>query len=245
MNFFHGTILSLLLLLSGQFNIPRRTGATAASAGGSTIAFVSGASHQCYASSGGGTTLACTVSAATATDTFVIWTGSSDPAAITLGDSGSGTVTPCSLNPVSWVSTHANNGRAACFTVANIGAGPHTLTTTFGASVTYPWIQVIEFSGASTTAPQDVSVGAGGNGGTVMDSGALTTGQANEMLVAFCQIGAGGVTVAPGTGFTLVPSTDTNIASEYLSKPSIGTYHGTCSGQTSTQDWVVTMVALK
>jgi hypothetical protein len=31
MNFFHGMIISLLLLLSGQFNIPRRTGATAAS----------------------------------------------------------------------------------------------------------------------------------------------------------------------------------------------------------------------
>jgi hypothetical protein len=38
MNYFHGMILSLLMLLVGQYNIPRRTGATAASGGGGCTA---------------------------------------------------------------------------------------------------------------------------------------------------------------------------------------------------------------
>lgn len=234
--------LSFLLLLFGQYT---PAGPVFAHAGGGSIAFVSGAAHGCYANSGGSalTTLACTVTGATATDTFVVFTGSSDTFAITLADSGSGTIAPCSANPVSWLTS--GNGRGSCFTVANIGSGSHTLTTTFGSASNFPWIQVLEFSGANTTTPQDVSVGAHGNGGTTMDSGALTTGNANEMLVAFCQIAAGGVTVAPGVGFTLVPSTDSNLASEYQFKSSIGTYNGTCTGQTAGQDWVAIMVALK
>jgi hypothetical protein len=245
MNLLNGTILALLLLLMGQYNIPRRTGATAASAGGSGISFVSGATHGCFLQNGSGTTVACTVSAAVANHTLVVFTGSTDVFGQTLADSGSGTLAACTINPFTWNFASTTNGRASCFTIANAGAGSHTLTTTFSSSVNNPWIQVLEFSGANTTTPQDVSKGGTGTGGTTMDSGALTTGHANEMLVAFCQIGAGGVTVVPGTGFTLVSTTSSNIASEYLFESTIASYHGTCTGQTSTQDWVVTMVALK
>jgi hypothetical protein len=244
MNYFHGIIISLLLLLCGQFNIPLRTGATAASGGGGgTIAYVSGATHKCDNQFSSGTSISCTVSGGTAADTFVVFTGSTDIFSQIVTDSGSGTVAACSINPVTWQTS--GNGRASCFTVANIGSGSHTITTTFGSTVNFPWIQVLEFSGANTTTPQDVSKGAGGTGGTTLDSGAVTTGHANEMLVAFCQIGAGGVTIVPGSGFTLVTTANSNIASEYLFESAAGSYHGTCTGLTSSQDWIVTMVALK
>src|SRR5690348_2486150 len=66
-------------------------------------------------------------------------------------------------------------------------AGANTVTVTFNGSTTFPDIRILEYSGVDTTNPLDVSVGAGGNS-TALNSGSVTTTNANDLLDAANEI---------------------------------------------------------
>ena len=61
-------------------------------------------------------------------------------------------------------------------------AGANAVTVTYSNSVSYPEVKVAEYSGISTTSPFDGMVSASGTG-TSLNSGSLTTTNANDLLV--------------------------------------------------------------
>src|ERR1700759_2119992 len=56
----------------------------------------------------------------------------------------------------------------------NIIAGSNTVSVTFGASVAYPDIRILEYSGLDPSTPLDVAKGASSSSGTSSSSGAFT-----------------------------------------------------------------------
>jgi len=120
------------------------------------------------------------------------------------------------------------------------GAGNTVVTVTFNASVPYPDIRVVEYSGLDKVSPLDVSKSATGTG-TAPSSGAVTTTNANDMI-----FGAGLTATrftAAGSGFTSrVITADGNIA-EDKNVATVGSY--TATGTATSGKWIMQLVALK
>jgi hypothetical protein len=88
---------------------------------------------------------------------------------------------------------------SALYYAANIIGGSNTVTVTFNTTAAWPNVNVMEYSGLSTSNPLDVT-SAGTGAGTTANSGSATTTSASELIV-----GAGNpVTTftAAGSGFT-------------------------------------------
>jgi Glycosyl hydrolases family 16/IPT/TIG domain len=95
--------------------------------------------------------------------------------------------------------TTASGLSSALYYAANIIGGSNTVTVTFNTTAAWPNVNVMEYSGLSTSNPLDVT-SAGTGAGTTANSGSATTTSASELIV-----GAGNpVTTfkAAGSGFT-------------------------------------------
>ncbi|MEJ1962982.1 MAG: fibronectin type III domain-containing protein [Gammaproteobacteria bacterium] len=119
-------------------------------------------------------------------------------------------------------------------------AGANTITITFSSAVAYPDARIAEYSGVDTVGPFDVGSGASGNSG-VSNSGAATTTNANDLLVAGNFIGQW--TASAGTGFTSRIVSDLGQILEDRVVTSTGSYSATAN--IGSDWWVMAMAAFK
>ena len=123
----------------------------------------------------------------------------------------------------------------------DIAGGSNTVTVTFNYSAAYPDVRVLEYSGADTTKPLDVTAGASGTGLTG-NSGSATTTSANELV-----FGAGmtfDVYNAAGSGFTNWAITNFGDIAEDKGVTSTGSYNAT-AGMRSSAAWVMQMATFR
>ena len=120
-------------------------------------------------------------------------------------------------------------------------AGANIVTVTFPSAAVYPDIRILEYKGADTANPVDVTAASSGNSAT-SSSGSATTTNATDLL-----FGANLVitkTTGAGTGFTkrLLTVPDGDIAEDEM-VTAVGSYSATAplgSGQ-----WIMQMVAFR
>jgi len=123
----------------------------------------------------------------------------------------------------------------------NIAGGSNTVTVTFNQSAASPDVRVLEYSGADTTNPLDVTAGASGTGLTG-NSGSATTTSANELV-----FGAGmtfDMYNAAGSGFTNWVITNFGDIAEDTGVTSTGSYNAT-AGMRSSAAWVMQMATFR
>ena len=125
--------------------------------------------------------------------------------------------------------------------ISAAGAGANTVTVTFNAAAAYPDIRILEYSGASVTAPVDITSSATGNSATSATT-AVTTTNANDLLFAANMVSTG--TPGSGSGFTsrLITSPDGDIVEDRL-VTATGSYSATAPVSPAGA-WVIQMVAL-
>ena len=122
----------------------------------------------------------------------------------------------------------------------NIVAGSNTVTVTFSQAASWPNVNVLEYSGLSTTSPLDVFATASGSG-TAANSGAATTTSANELI-----FGTGSTTnaaTAAGSGFSNRIINSFGDISEDKIVSSTGSYNATAT--MTSGSWVMQMVAFR
>src|SRR3989304_161135 len=126
---------------------------------------------------------------------------------------GTGDVTPTCSDSVNGAHTaygkiwDAVNGQGHCaFYRANTGAGATTVTVSFGVSKQYKRMQIAEYSGVTTSSPQDGNTLRVQSGTTTPSSGNITTTVNGDLVFANIQNidegGSGSGTVTAGTGYT-------------------------------------------
>jgi hypothetical protein len=126
--------------------------------------------------------------------------------------------------------------------IAGATAGANAVTVKFSTSATYPDIRILEYSGLDVNNPLDSFSAATGTA-LAMDSGALVTTNANDLLV-----GANIVltsTASAGSGFSnrVITSPDGDIAEDRL-LTTIGSYHATAT-LANAGGWIMQGVAFK
>jgi len=138
--------------------------------------------------------------------------------------------------------TTASGARQSIYYAKNIKGGSNTVTVTFSQAAAYPDIRVLEYSGASTTSPVDVTAAAVGSS-TTASCGPVTTTAANELIFAADTIATG--TPGPGSGFTarIITTHDSDLAED---KPAAtaGAYSATAPVSPGGY-WVIQMVTIK
>jgi hypothetical protein len=123
----------------------------------------------------------------------------------------------------------------------NIVGGSNTVTVVFNQTAAYPDVRVLEYRGADTASPLDVTAAAVGTGLTG-NSGSATTTSANELV-----FGAGmtfDIYNAAGTGFTNRVITNFGDIAEDKSVTSTGSYNATAPMRASAA-WVMQMATFK
>jgi hypothetical protein len=123
----------------------------------------------------------------------------------------------------------------------NIAAGSNTVTVTFNRTAVYPDVRVLEYTGADTTNPLDVTMAAAGAGLTA-NSGLAATTSLNELI-----FGAGTtfeVFRAAGSGFTDRVITNFGDIAEDATVLSMGSYSATAPLGKSTP-WVMQMATFR
>ena len=127
--------------------------------------------------------------------------------------------------------------------IAAAAAGTNTVTVTFNSAVPYPDVRVVEYSGISTSNPFDVGVGASSITGTSTNSGSVTTGNANDLLVGANSIGD--VFAAAGSGYTVrvVTNPDSDLV-EDQTVTATGSYSATAT-QVNSSWWVMQLAAFR
>jgi len=138
--------------------------------------------------------------------------------------------------------TTASGARQTIYYAKNIKGGSNTVTVNFSQAASSPDVRVLEYAGASTTSPLDVTAGASGSS-TTANSGLATTTAANELIFAADTIATG--TPGPGTGFTarIITQPDSDIAEDKIGSTA-GTYSATAPVSPSGY-WVMQMVTFK
>ena len=122
----------------------------------------------------------------------------------------------------------------------NIAAGTNTVSVTFNAAVLYPDVRVLEYTGADTTNPLDVTAAAAGTS-LASTSGPASTTSLNELI-----FGAGTTfnTYFPGSGFTQRVLTNFGDIAEDATVASTGSYSVTASLRLSAP-WVTQMATFR
>jgi len=122
----------------------------------------------------------------------------------------------------------------------NIIGGSNKVTVTFSQAASYPDVRVLEYSGADTTNPLDVTA-AGTGTGTAANSGFATTTSSNELI--FGSGTTGNAFSAAGSGFTSrMINIYGNIAEDKIVTSS-GSYNATAT--TSSSNWVMQMATFR
>ena len=124
----------------------------------------------------------------------------------------------------------------------NIVPGTNTVTVTFSQAASFPDVRVLEYAGADTTSPLDVTASASGSG-TAPNSGSATTTVANELIFAANTVFT--ANSAPGATFTqrIITSPDGDLA-EDKTVSSTGSYNASAS-LGSSGPWVMQMATFK
>jgi hypothetical protein len=123
----------------------------------------------------------------------------------------------------------------------NIAAGSNTVTVTFNKAAAYADVRVLEYSGADTANPLDVTAAAAGTGLTG-NSGVASTTSLNELI-----FGAGmtfDVFSAAGSGFTKRVITNFGDIAEDATVVSMGSYSATAPLRASAP-WVMQMATFR
>ena len=136
--------------------------------------------------------------------------------------------------------TTASGLSSALYYAANIIGGSNTVTVTFNTTAAWPNVNVMEYSGLSTSNPLDVT-SAGTGAGTTANSGSATTTSASELIV-----GAGNpVTTftAAGSGFTSRVINSFGGISEDKIVNATGSYNATAT--MTSGGWVMQMATFR
>ena len=138
--------------------------------------------------------------------------------------------------------TTASGARQSIYYAKNIKGGSNTVNVAFNQAAAYPDIRVLEYAGADTTNPLDVTAAAVGSG-TTANSGSATTTAANDLIVGADTIATG--TPGPGTGFIarIITTHDSDLA-EDKTGTTAGSYSATAPLSPSGY-WVMQMAAFK
>jgi hypothetical protein len=120
-------------------------------------------------------------------------------------------------------------------------AGANLVTVTFSGPARYPDIRILEYRGADTVNPVDVTAASSGSG-TTSSSGAAATTNANDLLFGANLVQTS--TNGPGSGFTsrLLTNPDGDIA-EDRAVTTTGSYSATAG--ISSGQWIMQMVAFR
>jgi hypothetical protein len=126
--------------------------------------------------------------------------------------------------------------------IAGATANGNAVTVKFNTAARYADIRILEYSGLDRTNPVD-AVAAGQGNSSTSNSGAVTTGNANDLLFAANLVQTG--TSAAGAGFTsrIITSPDGDIAEDRIVS-AIGSYSATAP-LSSAGGWIMQMVAFK
>src|SRR5579862_2225234 len=124
----------------------------------------------------------------------------------------------------------------------DILGGSNSVTVTFSAPAEFPDVRILEYTGADTTSPLDVSASALGNSASA-NSGSATTKLANELIFGADTVATGNA--AAGTNFTprIITPHDSDLA-EDRSVTTTGTYSATAT-LTSSGAWIMQMATFK
>ncbi|HKU20929.1 MAG TPA: IPT/TIG domain-containing protein, partial [Terriglobales bacterium] len=138
--------------------------------------------------------------------------------------------------------TTASGARQSIYYAKNIKGGSNTVTVNFNQAATFPDVRVLEYAGADTTSPLDVTAAATGSS-TTANSGSATTSAANELIFAADTIATG--TPGPGAGFTarIITKPDSDIAEDRIVSTA-GSYSATAPLSPSGY-WVMQMATFK
>jgi len=134
--------------------------------------------------------------------------------------------------------------RQSIYYAKNIAGGSNTVTVTFNQAANFVDVRALEYSGASTSSPVDVTAAAVGSG-SLANSGSATTTTANDLI-----FGAGiteGAISGAGSGFTSrVITPDGDIAEDKVGA-SAGSYSATApvTPYAGSSTWVMQMVGFK
>ena len=122
------------------------------------------------------------------------------------------------------------------------GASTNIVTVRFTVAANYPDIRILEYTGIDPVNPVDVTAAATGTNAT-SNSGAVTTTNANDLLVGANYVFTS--TSGPATGFTkrMITSPDGDIAEDQV-VTTVGSYSAGAP-LTSSGLWVMQMVAFK
>lgn len=122
------------------------------------------------------------------------------------------------------------------------GASTNTVTVRFTVPAQYADIRVLEYSGLDRVNPVDVTAAAIGSS-TTSDSGAVTTTNANDLIVGANIVFTN--TKGPGSGFTkrMITKPDGDIAEDQVVS-TVGSYSATAPLNKS-GPWIMQMVAFK
>ena len=179
-------------------------------------------------------------SAQVAGDTNVVAVGWSDVASSASVADSKGNTYALAVGPTRQASIHSQ----AIYVAKNVvaaAAGANTVTVTFTAAVPWADVRILSYRGLDIASPVEAVAGAVGTG-TTLNSGLVTTANANDLL-----FGASYLTTrvtAPGAGFTsrLITSPDGDIAEDEI-VTAAGKYSATAT--MTSGSWVMQVVALK
>jgi len=140
--------------------------------------------------------------------------------------------------------TFAGIGTLAVYYAANIApsaANTNSVTVTFDAAVRYLDLRIAEYSGIDPTRAVDV-VKTGTGSSAMSDSGAITTTNANDLLIAGNYVDS--YSSAAGSGYTSrVISTDGNLLEDRI-VAATGSYNATAP-ITRSGPWIMQLVAFR
>jgi fibronectin type 3 domain-containing protein len=126
--------------------------------------------------------------------------------------------------------------------IASAGAGANTVTVTFAIAAAYPDIRILEYRGADTVNPVDVTGAAQGNSASA-SSGSATTTSATDLIFGANLVQT--TTAGAGASFTrrLVTLPDGDIAEDRM-VAAMGSYSATAPVSPS-GGWIMQMVAFR
>ncbi len=126
--------------------------------------------------------------------------------------------------------------------IVSAGAGSNSVTVTFSASARNPDIRILEYSGADTSNPLDVTAANTGSG-TSANSGSATTTNPTDLILGADLVQS--ITSGPGTGFTkrVLSSPQGNIAEDQTTTTT-GRYAAAASLMPASR-WIMQMAAFR
>ncbi len=145
------------------------------------------------------------------------------------------------IGPTRWTSSLSQSIYYAK-NIAAAAANANTVSVTFNQPAAFVDLRVLEYGGVDRTAPLDVAIGAVGNNAT-SSSGAVTTTNASDLLVAGNVVMSG--TKSAGTGYTsrIITKPDGDIAEDRV-VTAAGAQTATAT-LSSAGGWVMQLVAFK